>query len=172
MKIFVETERLILREIVETDAAAMYALDSDADVHQFLGKNPIQNTEQALSNITYIRKQYQVNGIGRWAVVEKSTNSFIGWAGLKLITETTNAHINYYDLGYRLIKEYWGKGYATEAANAIVDYGFSVLNLSEIYAIADVQNIPSVHVLEKAGLKRLEVFNYENTPHYWLKIKK
>ena len=56
-----------------------------------------------------IRQQYIDNGIDRWAIINKETNDFIGWTGLKFVTETTNNHINFYDLGYRLIEKYWAK---------------------------------------------------------------
>nr|WP_240768670.1 GNAT family N-acetyltransferase [Olivibacter sp. XZL3] len=81
----------------------MYELDSDPEVHKYLGNNPIKDKDQVPGIIDFIRKQYIEHGIGRWAVVDKQTNDFIGWAGLKYITEETNGQKNYYDLGYRLI---------------------------------------------------------------------
>ncbi|WP_293308745.1 GNAT family N-acetyltransferase, partial [Pedobacter sp. UBA5917] len=101
MKIFAETERLILRELLPEDAAGMFEMDGDPEVHIFLGNKPVQSIEQSKADIEFIRKQYIDNGIGRWAVIEKETNSFIGWAGLKFIKEMNNNHSNYYDLGYR-----------------------------------------------------------------------
>lgn len=59
--------------------------------------------------IDSIRRQYIENGIGRWAVIDKESNNFVGWSGLKLITAKINNHQNFYDLGYRLIKRYWGR---------------------------------------------------------------
>jgi len=172
MKIFAETERLILRELLSTDAAGMFELDADPEVHLYLGNNPVKSIEQSEADIEFIRKQYVENGIGRWAVVEKFSGDFIGWSGLKLITEPTNNHINYYDVGYRFIKRYWGKGYATESAKAAIDYGFDQLNLSEIIGIADVNNMGSINVLEKVGLKRLDLFDYHGRLHHWMKIEK
>ena len=153
MEIFVETERLILREIIPEDRNGLFAIDSDPDVNIYLGRNPVENIEQSDDLIKFIRKQYIDNGIGRWAMIEKNTNNFIGWTGLKLVRELTNNHIDYYDLGYRLNKNYWGKGFATEAAKASLQYGFNTLDLNEIYAIADSQNVASRNVIEKVGLK-------------------
>lgn len=172
MRAFIETERLLLREIVPGDAEEMFKLDTDPEVHTYLGKSPIKSMEQAKTNITFIRNQYIANGIGRWAVIEKRTKSFIGWAGLKFITEPINEKTKYYDLGYRLIKKYWGKGYASEAAKAALAYGFENLELTEIYGMAQTGNLASINVLEKIGLRRLETFNYENELHYLFKIKK
>ncbi|MBC7451035.1 MAG: GNAT family N-acetyltransferase, partial [Cytophagales bacterium] len=122
--------------------------------------------------IDFIRQQYIENGTGRWAVIEKETNTFIGWAGLKLIKEETNHHNGYYDVGYRFIKKYWGKGYATEAADACITYGFTIMNLNEIYAIADAENTASHHVLQKIGMRFIETFHYQRTKHDWYKITK
>ncbi len=172
MEIFAETERLILRELLPIDRNGLFAVDSDPEVHIYLGNNPIENIEKIDDNIKFIRKQYVDNGIGRWAVIEKSTNNFIGWAGLKLIRELTNNHIDYYELGYRLNKSYWGKGFATESAKASLQYGFNTLNLNKIYAIADSKNVASRNVIEKIGLKYIETFTNNDTDHDWFEIHK
>ena len=83
-----------------------------------------------------------------------------------------NNHINYYDLGYRLIKRYRGKGYAIESAIASLDYGFNTMTLPVIYGTADMNNLASRHILEKSGLRHIETFNYDDTPCAWLKITK
>ena len=172
MEIFTETERLILREIMPTDRNGLFAIDSDPDVNTFLGRNPVEKIEQIDDLITFIRKQYVDNGIGRWAMIEKDTNNFIGWCGLKLVKELTNNYINYYDLGYRLNKNYWGKGFGTEAAKATLDYGFNNMKLKDIYAIADSQNIASKNIIQKVGLKYINTFKLDNTDHDWFEIHK
>jgi [ribosomal protein S5]-alanine N-acetyltransferase len=172
MQIFKETERLILRELTPADVKGMFALDRDPDVHQYLGNKPIAKMAEARQHIEFIRQQYRDNGIGRWAVIEKDTNDFIGWAGLKFITEVINNHTRYYDLGYRLIRKYWGKGYATEAAHASLDYGFNHLQLNEIYAMADTRNKASGKILAKAGLQQVETFSFNGIAHDWFKINK
>jgi ribosomal-protein-alanine N-acetyltransferase len=168
MQIFIETERLIIRELLPTDDEAMFELDSDPQVHEFLGKSPVKTIEEVRDIIAFIRQQYIHNGIGRWAMVEKASGNFIGWTGLKLVRNTVNNHTDFYDLGYRLIKKYWGKGYATESAIACRDYGFNMLHQDKLCAITDVNNLDSRKVLEKAGFKCLETFDYEGEPHFWL----
>ena len=172
MKIFAETERLILREVLPTDADGFFELDADPEVHRYLPGNPIQNKEQAMETIAFIRQQYIDNGIGRWAIIDKKTNDFIGWAGLKLVTESTNNHINYYDLGYRLIKKYWGQGIATEAAHASLLFAFDTLNANEVYAIADCENAASNKVLTKVGLTFIETFEKQGIKCNWYKIER
>jgi len=169
MKKFIETERLILREIDERDVQGIFELDSDPEVHRYLGNKPIASIEESESIIEYIMNQYKVNGIGRWAVIEKATNEFIGWAGLKYEKEVRK-EMNYYDLGYRLKRKFWGKGIATEAAIESLKYGFNSMGLEEIYAGAHINNIASNKILRKLGFRFLETFEYDGSPHHWYKI--
>lgn len=170
MKIIAETERLILRELLAEDETAMFELDSDPEVHRYVGNSPVESIEQIQDIIEFIQKQYEENGVGRWAVIEKSSNKFIGWAGLKLFKNEMNNHSNFYELGYRFIKSYWGKGYATEAAKASVKYGIEQLGVKEIYAMTDVENINSKKVLEKVGFKYIETFDDNGDQTDWFKL--
>lgn len=172
MKIFVETKRLILRELIPSDDIGMFELDSDKEVHKFLGNNPIQHIEQSRQIIELVRQQYVANGIGRWAIIEKSSNNFLGWTGLKLVKEEINNHSYFYDLGYRLLKKHWGKGFATESAKAALDYRFDKLKLLEVYGSADRNNTASRNILLKVGLKYIETYNHEGRPTDWFKIVK
>ncbi len=169
---FIVTERLLLRELVPTDVDGMFELDSDPEVHKFIGNKPVINKQQVADVINILRQQYKDNGIGRWAVIDKNTNEFIGWSGLKFMTETTNNHINYYDLGYRLKTKYWGKGFATETAFAFLEYAFEKLKAQEVYAMANIENDASNNVLKKVGLKLIETFNFEEIIHNWYKIER
>ncbi|OED43426.1 GNAT family N-acetyltransferase [Flavobacteriaceae bacterium (ex Bugula neritina AB1)] len=171
MKIHIETERLILRDIEIYDAKGMFELDSDPEVHEYLGKKPIKTMKEAEEAIAYIRNQYIKNGIGRWAIIDKKTDDFVGWTGLKY-EQGLRKDMNYNDLGYRLKKKYWGKGIATETAIESLTYGFTKLDLEEICAAADVNNLGSNKVLKKAGLKYIETFDFEGDPHNWYRIKK
>lgn len=168
----VETERLILRELLPTDDVGIFELDSDPLVHKYLGENPIQTIEQARETIASVRQQYIDNGIGRWAAIEKETGNFIGWSGLKFIKEYENNRINFYDVGYRLIPKYWGKGYATESAKAAIRYGFEQLQLTEIIGSANVENTRSRGALEKCGLTYVEQFYWKDIKCDWLQITK
>ena len=169
--VYIETERLIIRNLELSDASGMFALDSDADVHKFLGNNPIQKIEQAEEIIQTIRQQYIDYGMGRLAVMTKNTHDFVGWTGIKYEKELRE-DFNYYDLGYRFRKEYWGKGIATETSIASLKHGFDTLNLTEIFAAAEVAHIASNKVLKKVGLNQIEVFEFDDTPHNWYRITK
>lgn len=172
MKKLAETDRLILREILPTDLDAMFELHSDPEVHTFLGNKTITSRAEALHLIHFVRQQYINFGIGRWAVVDKKTSKFMGWTGLEFVTESINNHTHYYDLGYRLLKKHWGQGIATESAFASLEYAFDQLNIEEVFARADSNNIGSNNVLEKVGMKYIEPFDLDGVQHNWYKINK
>ena len=168
----ITTNRFIIRPLAAADSSGIFELDSNPKVHTFLGKNPIKTLAEAENVIQLIQQQYKDLGIGRWAIIEKSTGSFVGWTGFKYITQPINGKANYYDLGYRLIERYWGKGIATETAKACLQYAFENLTLTEVCGICEVENTASRNVLQKCGMKLLSTFDYDNEPHYWLSISK
>ena len=162
MKFNIETERLILRELRITDLEGMFELDSDPEVHKYLGNKPAQTKEESKKILESVLKQYEERGIGRWAAIEKSSGSFIGWSGLRLNTEyNMNGFTRYYDVGYRIIKRYWGKGYATESGTTAVDYAFNILKMPELYATTEIGNQASHNALLKIGLSYIEDFYFE-----------
>ena len=174
MKFDIETDRLILRELRVTDLEGMFELDSDPEVHKYLGNKPVKTKVESQKILESVFNQYKERGIGRWAAIEKSSGDFIGWSGIRLNTEyNMNGFTNYYDVGYRFIKKYWGKGYATESGKAAVDYAFNVLKLSELYATTEIRNQASHHVLLKLGLEYIEDFYFEEEKLNlrWYKIK-
>lgn len=150
----------------------MYELESDVEVHKYLGNKPVKSREQTVGVIKFIGQQYIDNRIGRWAIIDKKSNKFLGWSGLKLVTDETNNHKNYYDLGYRLIKKYWGQGIATESAFASLENAFDKLDAKEVYAMADCENKGSNNVLKKVGLNFIETFDFDGIKHNWYKIEK
>lgn len=169
MTLPLETPRLLLRPIELTDAPGILALDSDPDVLRYVPNAPLSTLAEATTIVEYIRAQYQRNGIGRWAVERKEDSAFIGWCGLKLVNDTEfNGRTNYYDLGYRLLPQYWGCGYASEAAEASVRYGFEVLHLPIINATVMQGNRASCRVIEKLGLARVAEFTEaDGGAWYW-----
>ncbi|MHA4895786.1 GNAT family N-acetyltransferase [Pedobacter sp. PWIIR3] len=172
MKVFVETDRILMRELVREDVDAFFEMDADPEVHTYLAKSPITSKQEALDMIDFIRQQYLDFGIGRWAIVDKDTTEFVGWGGMKYRTDTTNGHTGYYEVGYRLLRKQWGKGYATESAKASLRYAFEVLNLDKVYAMAHVDNAASRNALQKSGLKITNQFEYEGILCDWFEISK
>ena len=162
MKFNIETERLILRELRLSDLNGMFELDSNPEVHKYLGNKPVKTKKESVKMIESVINQYKERGIGRWAAIEKSSGEFIGWSGLRLNNEyKMNGFTEYYDVGYRLIPRFWGKGYATESGKAAVDYGFDILKLPALYATTELNNEASHNALLKIGLKYIEDFYSE-----------
>ena len=172
MKIKLETERFFLREVDFCDENGMFELDSNPEVHKYLGSKPVTNIRQVRDYINNLKQQYLENGIARWAVIDKKTNEFIGWSGIKLIKESINNKTDFYEIGYRLKEKHWGKGIATETAVALIKYGFENLQTDRIYAICDIDNAGSKNVLLKSGLTLIESFDYDGVEHFWFEIAK
>ena len=172
MKIFAETDRIIMRELLLSDSQKMFEMDSDPEVHLYLGNKPNTHISESEENIRFIRQQYEENGIGRWAVIDKESNEFVGWGGLKFITTETNNRIHFYEVGYRFLKQHWGKGYATESAKAALKYAFEELKLTHVYAMAEGGNAGSRHALQKSGFKITEQFDHEGIACDWFEISK
>jgi len=167
----IETERLLLRALDLSDAEGMFELDSNPNVHIFVGKKPVKHIEESVDQIKNIQHQYKTFGTGRWAVVLKETNEFIGWSGIKFITNEINNHKDFYEIGYRFIEKHWGKGYATEAGKAFIDYAFNIMKVDALYAYADEGNQNSRKILEKLGLQYINSFEYEGELEVWYELK-
>lgn len=158
VKFILETERLTLREWNEGDAEVMYLLNSDAEVMRYTGDIHFDSVPHALELIQNYT-HYATYGYGRWATILKETGEFIGWCGLKYHPDD-----DVVDLGYRFFKKHWGKGYASEAGRACLDYGFEHLGLERIVAHAMVENTASERVMQKIGMTRVGLDTCEGHP--------
>jgi len=166
MKFIIETDRLLLREFILDDAEKFYQLNLNPNVIKYTGNAAFKSIEEAKSFLENY-KDYKTNGYGRWAVINKKSNEFIGWCGLKygeLENET--------DIGFRFFEEEWNKGYATESAVACLKYGFEVLKLNRIIGRAMKENKASIKVLEKIGLVYESDCIFENKEAVIYKIEK
>lgn len=147
MKIIITTPNIYLRESTVEDATLAYELNLDPDVIRYTGDPSFVSIEEArafLQNYDAFEKY----GMGRWYAFLRRDNAFIGWCGLKYSPESDEV-----DIGYRLLRKYWGKGYATEAAKYCLEFGFNELGIEEIVARADSRNIGSIRVMEKIGME-------------------
>ena len=136
--------------MTEADAVHLYLLNSSANVMKYLGGEPILSSpDQAIEVLqSRILPQYALYSVGRWAVLLRDGATFIGYCGLKYLPETVE-----YDLGYRFLEEYWGSGYATESARAVLEYGRRHLAGKRIVGKAFLENTSSIRVLEKIGMR-------------------
>lgn len=155
MEYILETERLVLRELTTDDAANFYQLNLNPNVIRYTGDAAFSDVEAAYTFLENY-SDYKRNGYGRWAVIRKEDNAFLGWCGLKY-----NADMDETDIGFRFFEEYWNMGYATESAKACLDYGFSQLKLEVIIGRAMKDNMASIKVLEKIGLEYKNDFDFD-----------
>lgn len=165
MKVVTETNRLLLRELEPADAEAFFGLNADPEVVKYTGDRPFESIDAArhfLENYD----QYEKFGYGRWAVILKETGEFIGWCGLKYTPELEET-----DLGFRFFRRFWGRGYATEAAQACINFGFSHFKLKRIVGRAMAANIASVRVLEKTGFKFEKEMEFEAHPGLYFRLE-
>lgn len=167
-----ETKRLILRKFEEDDVERMFLLDSNPEVMKYIGMQPLTDKKESEKVIQMIQQQYIDNGTGRLAVIEKKSGLLIGWSGLKLLTEPINGYQNIYDLGYRFLPEFWGKGYALESAKVSLDFGFNELKTGIIYAHAHSGNEGSNHILKKLGFEKTGEFVEPDGVCFWYELKK
>jgi len=152
---YIETERTIMRKLTKEDAIDFYTLNLDVEVLKFTGDKPFKNIQTAVDFLTNY-DQYEKYGVGRLAVIDKTTLKFIGWCGLKYSQDK-----NQYDIGFRFYRNYWNKGYATETAKKCLDFGFSKLKIEKIVGRVMKENIGSIKVLEKIGMTFKENFDFD-----------
>ena len=164
-----ESERLYYREFTAADDVLLFQLDSNPEVHRYLGNNPVAHIDQVREYLASVINQYATNGVGRMAAFLKETDEFIGWGGLKL-ESNVNGHDRFYDIGYRLLPQFWGRGYATESAKFFISYGFNQLDISVINATALRANTASCSALIKSGLQEIETFDYDGEEAVWFEI--
>jgi len=150
MSIILETERLIVREWTPDDAPALFEICRDAEVMRYIGTGkPYETPDEAEKFLAWAVAYQQENGFCRWAVIEKESGKITGSCGYAYPHDTPEV-----ELGYLFARDVWGKGFATEAARAVLDYGFEKLAFREIIAITDLENTASQKVLEKIGFTR------------------
>ncbi len=151
-----ETNRLILKTWTRNDADSLFEILQDAEVVRGIDDGNPFSFEKTLKFLETMEKSRTKNGFCRWKIVEKSSGEIIGSCGFGKLAETEEI-----ELGYLLARKFWGKGYATEIAKAVFDYGFDKLNFREIIALTDLENAASQNVLEKIGFAKRGIETYK-----------
>ena len=153
------TERLILREWRDADLEPFAALTGDRRVMEFFPA-PLDRAASDAFAIR-IRKEFVGHPFGRWAVEVPKVAPFIGFIGLS-VPNFTAFFTPCLEIGWRLAFSYWGKGYATEAARAAIDFGFKKAGLAEIVSFTTPLNVRSVRVMEKLGMKHKPAEHFDH----------
>jgi len=152
----IRTDRLYLRRFCKEDLDAYAKIMGDYEVGKWFPKGDGYTLEEAKKSLDSILEHWDKHNFGIWAITDKEKSVLLGRCGLNLIAETTEVEIDFV-----LAREFWGKGYATEAAKAALVYGFEILKLDRIIALAKPENIASRHVIEKIGMQ------YKKNTKYW-----
>jgi len=170
MKIILETPRLILRHQVPADLDDLWALYCDPEITKYIPDAP-RTREEAREELEWHMNGHHRNpDLGLWATIHKETDKFIGRCGLLPWTIEDQQEV---EVAYTIARSYWGQGLATEAAQAILQYGFEKLNLSRLVSLIEPGNIASQRVAEKIGMTfEKRVYEGEYTPFFIYSINK
>jgi RimJ/RimL family protein N-acetyltransferase len=162
-RLFLQTERLHLREFTMDDGERIVELDADPEVMRYVSFGAPTPRATILQKVlpAWIQQTGRRDGTGFWAA-EDSTNCFVGWFHLRV----DRFEAAEYEVGYRLRRECWGQGYATEGARAVIEHGFRVSRFPKITARTLVGNLRSQRVMQKCGLEFESHFVY---PEYMLR---
>lgn len=145
----IQTERLVLRPWKEEDLVPFARLNADPRVMEFFPS--VKTFKESSNEYEAILEHFKKHGYGWWAVSETNRSNFIGFIGLRYI-DFPAVFTPAIEVAWRLAYEYWGKGYATEGAKASLQYGFEILNFSEIISFTSTINIRSQAVMERIGM--------------------
>jgi ribosomal-protein-alanine N-acetyltransferase len=147
------------------DLDSLAALIADPDVMRYVGHGVPGSREEADAALKSIIRHWETHGFGRWVAIDKATQSFAGFGGLRSLMETP-------EVVYHFAKRHWGRGLATELARASLRYGFEEHRFNRIVAVAKPGNAASIHVMEKVGMRFDKLTNYYdiNVVQYDIKL--
>lgn len=148
--VVIETDRLLLRLPEDEDAEASFAIHQDPDVMRWLGRSGAKTLAEERERLERLRELHDERGFSMWLVEDKGAGDVLGFAGLFPV-EMKGPEI---EVAYHFRKVSWGMGYATEAAAACLEYGFTTAGLERIVGLVDPENTASARVLEKCGMQR------------------
>lgn len=154
---YIETRRLILRSWQEEDIPHLARMNGDDKVMEYFLKK--LSYEETIALYNQIQEEFMASGFGTYAVEEKDTGAFIGFVGLRHVTFEVD-FAPAIEILWRLLPEFWGKGYATEAARACLNYAKDKLKLKEIVSFTSLPNKRSEHVMQKIGMTRIKEFGH------------
>lgn len=164
-----ETDRLKLRELTLNDAKILEQIFSDPIAMEYYPSS--KGTEATKNWIKKSQKSYEKNGFGLWAVVRKDNEQVIGDCGITMQMIDGKEEP---EIGYHILRNQWGQGYATEAAEACKNYAFSTLGIEEVFSYTRAKNTASRRVAEKIGMKIIKEYSNDEqlTVVYSIKNRK
>lgn len=153
-----ETDRLILKTLSEDDFDRMYTLQSNPEVMRFIGMGKARTKDEAREIFEKFLNHQKKWGFSFCSAYEKVSGDLIGFVGvIHLALDDNSPEI---EVGYWLLPEFWNKGYATEGTKACIEWAFNHLSIDKIVGVTHPDNLASQHVLEKSGLKFIQMSEY------------
>lgn len=143
------TSRLILRALRTSDLDDLYEYASDPEIDQYVPWEHYKNIDEARENLNEFLEEYKKDGFGAWGIEHRTDKKLIGITNIS-IPHRINRRV---EVGYTISRTYWGKGYATEAIQAVIHFGFETMKLVRIEAVVLPENLASARVLEKSGMQ-------------------
>jgi RimJ/RimL family protein N-acetyltransferase len=158
MRVFLETERLLLRRFTPDDVDNLVALDGDPEVMRCLTGGRSTPREEIENEVlpAFLGYYARFAGYGFWAAIEKSAGQFLGWFHFRPRPSSPPGEV---ELGYRLRRSAWGKGYATEGSRALIRKGFTEFDVRRVVANTMAVNTGSRRVMEKSGLRFVRTYH-------------
>jgi len=154
--VFLETERMVLRQFTPDDVDAILALDSDPAVRTFVEDGQPVDRDEVIDSIDHWMGYYRRSEIfGFWAAIDKGSGQFLGWFHFR---PRPDAPPDEPELGYRLVSSAWGHGYATEGSRALIDKGFGSTEVTRVVAETLAVHTASRRVMEKAGMRHVRSY--------------
>lgn len=163
MSYLFKSERLGFRPWTTDDLESMAAINADEEVMKHFPKT--YDIEETRDFIERMHRQYTKTGFCYFATEILRSKKFIGFIGLSSISFEAK-FTPCVDMGWRLAKDEWGNGYATEGAKACLNFGFITMGLNEIYAVCPISNLASENVMKKIGMRKHSLFNHPNLTEY------
>jgi [ribosomal protein S5]-alanine N-acetyltransferase len=151
-----QTPRLTLRPFVPEDAPVLYRINQREGVLRYFPGSTPPSLEKVARFVAFQQKHWEKFGYGNWAIVPTGETEMAGWVGLQFLPE-----LNETEVGFLLDAPFWGKGYATEAARASLQFGFDHFDFDHIIALVHPENLASRRVIAKCGM------SYVETIHLW-----
>ena len=146
-----ESPRVLLRDWIESDLDPWIALNLDPENLRFFPRT--YSAEESQASYLRIKEIFATTPFALWAAEEKSSGQFMGFVGIARQEIPGLSFMPCHEIGWRLDKKYWGKGYATEAARVVLEYGLTDVGLAEIFSFTATTNLPSINVMKKIGLR-------------------
>jgi RimJ/RimL family protein N-acetyltransferase len=158
--VFLQTDRLLLRRFTPADVDPLVDLDSDPHVMQYITGGLATSRDEIANEVlpAFLDYYRRYDGFGFWAAVQRSTDQFLGWFHLR---SAGNVDPGDPELGYRLRRDAWGHGYATEGSRALIDKAFTDLGVRRVHAETMAVHVASRRVMERSGLRYVRTFHQD-----------